>query len=165
MTWSSKLWRITQKTSVYFTSLIYQAMLPITLTSFIVRRLRWEYITALGAVRRHSLLDLCRRTAQTLTHWPNMAHDDGGCYLSSTLSEYAHRLESLPQLSHIHLPILVGVELLEQVLVGLLTVGIPAPRTGHHSLPHRLIHGVGAESGSEAASARACLQSVSVFNP
>lgn len=38
-------------------------------------------------------------------------------YLCRSVPEYPHRLEALPQLGHVHLPIFVGVEPVKQCLV------------------------------------------------
>ncbi|TNN67826.1 hypothetical protein EYF80_021980 [Liparis tanakae] len=54
-----------------------------------------------------------------LPHW--------GFYLCGTLAENAHCLEARAQFRDVHLPIVVGIKLLKQVLVRPLAVGIPAP--------------------------------------
>lgn len=48
-------------------------------------------------------------------------------YLGSPLAEYTHCFEARSQFSDIHLSIFVGVQLLKQVLVWPLTIGIPTP--------------------------------------
>lgn len=65
------------------------------------------------------------------------------CYLSCSFAAFdAHRSQAGLQLGHVHLPILVGVQPGEQILVRLgAIVGAPALR--EKQLPHDLIHGGG----------------------
>ena len=58
-------------------------------------------------------------------------------YLCSTLAEYPHCGEASPQLSHIDLPVSVGVQLLEQVLVESLAAAAAAAAAANAGIPGR----------------------------